>query len=494
MVTSTGGKAFFAGGQMIRTGVWGVEESVVSQLVAVYDAATNQWTTSQLSQPTILGTATSVDGKAFFAGGNSDSQQYLNKIDIYNTSTNQWSTATLSQGRYRLASASVGSKALFAGGIIVSMPLYTNVVDIYNATTNQWTTKQLSANRYSLAATSVGGKAIFAGGEISSDAVDIYDSATDTWATARLSTARSDMAATSAGNKAFFAGGRNFSNNLSPIIDIYDAVTDQWSTATLSQGRSGVAAASLGDLAFFAGGTDATGNASNVIDIYNTATNQWSSSQLPTVKGSLVAVSVNNKILFLENGSGKVDIYTLDNALPVNIVSFTGTWVDNVGAKLNWQTSAETQNDHYEIQRSSDAKSFESIGRAQGQGTSDVLTKYQFIDTGMPDAVSYYRLKQVDFDGTVYFSSIISVNRFGPKTITATLTVWPTPTTEQLTMQVSEDQIINKVIISDMNSRRILTQNGPSNSTDVSSLQPGIYIVEVITEEGQHLHSRFVKQ
>ena len=495
MVTSAGGKAFFAGGYTTYTNFYGIPVSTSSQLVAIYDATTNQWTTSQLSKTTTLGTATSLNGKALFAGGNSEGVGFMSKVDIYNTNTSQWTLAALSQPRAYLASTSVGNKAIFAGGQAANTGIgYTDVVDIYDASTDKWTVKNLSQARYSLAATSVGSKALFAGGDNYYNNVDIYDVVTDSWTTAQISQARSNMAATSVGSKAFFAGGGNSLAPHSSIIDIYDAATNQWSTATLSQGRSGVAAASLGNLAYFAGGTDATGNASNVIDLYDAATNQWSSTQLPTVKGSLVAVSVNNKILFLENGSGKVDIYTLDAALPVNIISFSGLWADGLGAQLSWQTSLETNNDHYEIQRSSDAKSFETIGRVQGKGTTQTRTDYSFTDADMPGQIGYYRLKQVDLDGSAHLSNIISVNRQDGKSQSGSITIGPVPTSGSLTLQLSAGKIIRELSVYSLTGGRLYSQTGPQTTTDVSGLPSGVYLLDVLTTDGQHLHTRFVKQ
>ncbi|GAB2524727.1 hypothetical protein GCM10027085_13840 [Spirosoma aerophilum] len=99
--------------------------------------------------------------------------------------------------------------------------------------------------------------------------------------------------------------------------------------------------------------------------------------------------------------------------LPVKLLSFTGTSKPN-GILLNWATEWESQNEGFAIQKSRDAKAFESIGMAKGQFTTNQLSTYEFIDKDvLSDNTYYYRLKQNDVDGTSAYSKIIAV-RYTP--------------------------------------------------------------------------------
>ncbi|WP_375449293.1 T9SS type A sorting domain-containing protein, partial [uncultured Nostoc sp.] len=169
---------------------------------------------------------------------------------------------------------------------------------------------------------------------------------------------------------------------------------------------------------------------------------------------------------------------------------------ENLGAQLNWQTSLETNNDHFEIQRSRDAKGFEAIGRVQGKGTTNQRNDYSFTDVDMFDQVSYYRIKQVDFDGSTHFSTIISISRQDSRQWPGSITLGPVPTSGTLTLQLSAGKTINELIINDLHGQRVVshTVSQATTDVDVSFLPAGVYLLNVLTTDGQHLHTRFVKQ
>ncbi|MDA0194525.1 MAG: T9SS type A sorting domain-containing protein [Bacteroidetes bacterium] len=105
--------------------------------------------------------------------------------------------------------------------------------------------------------------------------------------------------------------------------------------------------------------------------------------------------------------------YTLgstDTALPVELIAFTGLITERGEAILNWSTAQEINNDYFEIQRSRDGYEFEVIGSVTGAGSTDRRVDYSFIDTHPYFGLSYYRLKQVDFDGQFEYSNVIWTN------------------------------------------------------------------------------------
>ncbi len=301
--TTVGGKALFAGG--IRSG-----EDFISNVVDIYDTDTGLWTTSTLSQARYSLDATTVGNKAMFAGGTIgqlESGEFVmtDTVDIYNGRTEQWSTATLSQARTGLAATTVGQKAIFAGGTFGHHEA-SNVVDIYDVGTGQWSTATLLQARHSLVATTVGNKALFAGGDAEdgswSNVVDIYNADTGQWSTATLSEARSNISATTVGNKAIFAGGyRGGTDYESDVVDIYDAETGQWSVATLSEGKYAMGATTLGNEGLFAGGHLHWGpDYTNVVEIFDGDTGLWSTGTqtLSEARGRMVATTVGDQALF----------------------------------------------------------------------------------------------------------------------------------------------------------------------------------------------------
>ncbi|MEM6700678.1 MAG: hypothetical protein AAF599_19895, partial [Bacteroidota bacterium] len=94
--------------------------------------------------------------------------------------------------------------------------------------------------------------------------------------------------------------------------------------------------------------------------------------------------------------------------LPVELTTFR---VKNqkAGIELYWETASEYENDYFLVEKSEDAIHFETIGKVQGAGTTLVPQKYIFVDdASYSELTTYYRLKQVDFDGSFEYSSIIS--------------------------------------------------------------------------------------
>jgi hypothetical protein len=106
--------------------------------------------------------------------------------------------------------------------------------------------------------------------------------------------------------------------------------------------------------------------------------------------------------------------FTVSNAsapLPVELIAFTA---ERLGADglLKWATASELRNDHFEVESSVDGHSFQPLGRIAGVGTSSQTHSYQFVDPNLVRYAAplvYYRLRQVDLDGTATFSPVRTV-------------------------------------------------------------------------------------
>jgi len=271
-------------------------------------ASYGQWTNDYLSGARWQMGSTVIGSKVFYAGGDFD--DVYSTVDIYDHATGQVVTTNMSVDR-RLANAvSSGSKVLIAGGVNGQSET-TDVVDVYDTITQAWTVSQLSQARFGMSAVSNGTDVLFAGGApfpptSAYDRVDIYQGGSGTWTTAALSVPRVGMGAVFAGNKAFFAGG--FSEvGVSDRVDIYDFVAGTWSTATLSQPRWGLAAAVAGTKVLFAGGQN-NSIASDRVDIYDLNTSMWSTASLSVARSFAFgecATSVCGKAIFV--GGGMID-------------------------------------------------------------------------------------------------------------------------------------------------------------------------------------------
>ena len=68
---------------------------------------------------------------------------------------------------------------------------------------------------------------------------------------------------------------------------------------------------------------------------------------------------------------------------------------------LTWYTASENNNNYFKVERSADGINFEEIGRVNGSGNSNSVIMYQYIDESAPQSANYYRLSQIDYDGSV---------------------------------------------------------------------------------------------
>ena len=166
--------------------------------------------------------------------------------------------------------------------------------------------------------------------------------------------------------------------------------------------------------------------------------------------------------------------------LPVTLLNFTAQAIGSQ-VQLRWQTASEFNNDHFEVERSRDAGTFNWLLSVAGHGDSQLLQDYQAIDAAPISGINYYRLKQVDKDGQFLFSKIVSVNMTGAAA-GPSIRLYPNPAAEVVYINITSTQNINSsLVVFNAAGRQVvlkptyLVKGGNSLSLDVSTLVPGIY-------------------
>lgn len=168
--------------------------------------------------------------------------------------------------------------------------------------------------------------------------------------------------------------------------------------------------------------------------------------------------------------------------LPVILANFKGEYSDGV-TMLTWRTLSELNNAYFEVQRSYDAKNFETIGKVEGEGTTQAATDYSFLDEDPSAGLGYYRLKQVDFDGTSTYYSTIVVEAIPEDA--GTMNVYPNPLRSgeivsfDFAAELSGEFVLNLYDISGKRVERagITTATGRQTfRLSTESLDPGFYI------------------
>ncbi|QJW87970.1 T9SS type A sorting domain-containing protein [Spirosoma taeanense] len=115
----------------------------------------------------------------------------------------------------------------------------------------------------------------------------------------------------------------------------------------------------------------------------------------------------------MSNGVGVVQIGNIlmrdiAQALPVELLSFTAK-PQGQQVQLAWATTSERNADRFEVQRSHDLGEFLTLGEVRAKGNTDLRQYYGLVDERPLDQSNYYRLKQVDQDGTAHYSKVVSV-------------------------------------------------------------------------------------
>jgi hypothetical protein len=171
--------------------------------------------------------------------------------------------------------------------------------------------------------------------------------------------------------------------------------------------------------------------------------------------------------------------------LPLTLTKFTAVR-SNDESVLQWETAMEQNTRDFTVEKSTDGKTFTSIGVVGAAGNSAKTIDYSFNDLQPVDGNNYYRLKQSDLDGNFTYSPVRTVN-FVP----AGKLIWY-PTSKQ-SAEVDLLQGNNELyILSDLSGRTLRRGQLSSGKTQLSYLPSGIYIVQVLTQSGTVLVTKIL--
>lgn len=160
--------------------------------------------------------------------------------------------------------------------------------------------------------------------------------------------------------------------------------------------------------------------------------------------------------------------------LPVDLLNFDATLQkDNV--LVHWQTAVEINNDYFILEKSDNGKQWQQIHEVSGAGNTAHPQYYHFVDYGGCNNVCYYRLKQVDFDGsTETFNSVVVTNSSNQN---SSPTIFPNPVNDVVRLRNLSN--VSLIRMFDTKGKLILSESilpGAQNyQLNVSFLTPGSY-------------------
>ncbi|MGB0524732.1 MAG: T9SS type A sorting domain-containing protein [Flammeovirgaceae bacterium] len=140
---------------------------------------------------------------------------------------------------------------------------------------------------------------------------------------------------------------------------------------------------------------------------------------------------ISSDLTFCIEGSGGCPSQDLSgegnngcSLLPITLIYFRAALNENQ-VDLMWATASEENNDFFTVEKSLDGINYTKIGEVLGAGESQHLEQYSLIDGGELASITYYRLKQTDYDGTFSYSKVIQVYK---ENVGGYANVFPNPT------------------------------------------------------------------
>lgn len=183
--------------------------------------------------------------------------------------------------------------------------------------------------------------------------------------------------------------------------------------------------------------------------------------------------------------------------LPITLLKFWAVKDDN-HIKISWTTATEINNEFFILEKSANALDFEKIAKIQGAGNSSTMLNYHYIDNMPYSGDNYYRLTQVDYDGTSETFNIIHANCDNNNN-EIEISVYPTVFDSNVNVYIKSfnDEKLNFEIF-DLQGKLVykqIIQNNEisyENILNLSDIKPSVYILKVYSDN--HFYStRIIK-
>jgi hypothetical protein len=166
-----------------------------------------------------------------------------------------------------------------------------------------------------------------------------------------------------------------------------------------------------------------------------------------------------------------------------------------------WNTLSEQNNSHFNVQRSLDGNTFNTLGRVNSKalnGNSIAELVYNFTDNAPQIGHNYYRLEQVDLDGNVSYSQIVDIIWGADGSV---VSIYPNPATDVLNIDLSIDKVTQmEVRLLDMSGRTVksvmqITAKGMNNaSMNLNDIAAGVYGVQIFENNNLILSTKINKR
>jgi hypothetical protein len=194
--------------------------------------------------------------------------------------------------------------------------------------------------------------------------------------------------------------------------------------------------------------------------------------------------------------------FTFGTPLPVKLISFEAN-ANEERVDLKWITAAEINNNFFTIERSVDAKKWESIIITYGAGNSNQLIEYFESDYEPLEGISYYRLKQTDFDGKYSYSNIVPVKYHTDDTGEGTISLFPSPIRPGEVLNIEFEDIFESellVVLRDIQGKEFFSkvviniEDGKLIGVPIETTIPkGVYLITATSENQMYSQKLIIR-
>jgi hypothetical protein len=213
--------------------------------------------------------------------------------------------------------------------------------------------------------------------------------------------------------------------------------------------------------------------------------------------------NTNELTKFNVRSFGTFTLSEFTEPLPVTLVSFAAKRI-GTNAEITWETVSEQNNRGYEVQVSTDGRTFRTLAFIASQDANSTrLLRYRYLDTeANKGGVRYYRLRQIDVDGKENFYGPKVLSFSGAATADARMEAYPNPFQNEMRLTVqSAGAGIGQLQLLDLTGRVVLERSAELTSgtndlelRDLSGVPNGTYLLRVVTPAGKPQTQRIIKR
>ncbi len=177
--------------------------------------------------------------------------------------------------------------------------------------------------------------------------------------------------------------------------------------------------------------------------------------------------------------------------LPIELLSVDVKSIGKNNAEIAWATATEQNNDYFTIERSPDALNFSALKNIPGAGNSDHTINYKTNDPDALNGISYYRLKQTDYNGNYSYSGIVSLNNIVPEN---KFVAYPNPSNGEVTFEttIGEPGSTVEYIVYNTMGQKVTSGSSTQSELKTIDLPPGIYSVVIADLNGKPSVSKII--